>query len=117
MWTRIAAAAVVLAVVLGALTSCGTIETGNVGVRTTLGKVNPEEVEPGIFVGVPGISGVQVFSAKEIAVDLNDLTPKARDNLSLRDLDLTVYCRVAGGAIADLYVKQTAPLINIGSPK
>jgi regulator of protease activity HflC (stomatin/prohibitin superfamily) len=108
MWTRIAAAAVVLVIALGALTSCGTIETGNVGVRTTLGKVNPEEVEPGIFVGVPGISGVQVFSAKEIAVDLNDLTPKARDNLSLRDLDLTVYYRVAGGAIADLYVKYAA---------
>ena len=108
MWTRIAAAAVVLAVVLGALTSCGTIETGNVGVRTTLGKVNPEEVEPGIFVGVPGISGVQVFSAKEIAVDLNDLTPKARDNLSLRDLDLTVYYKVATGSISELYIKYAA---------
>jgi regulator of protease activity HflC (stomatin/prohibitin superfamily) len=108
MWTRIAAAAIVLVIALGALTSCGTIETGNVGVRVTLGKVNPEEVEPGIFVGVPGISSVQVFSAKEIAVDLNDLTPKARDNLSLRDLDLTVYYRVAAGSIADLYVKYAA---------
>ena len=108
MWTRIVAAAVVLVLVIGALTSCGTIETGNVGVRVTLGKVNPEEVEPGIFVGVPGISSVQVFSAKEIAVDLNDLTPKARDNLSLRDLDLTVYYRVAAGSIAELYVKYAA---------
>jgi regulator of protease activity HflC (stomatin/prohibitin superfamily) len=105
---RIAAAvALVLLVLLGA-TSCGTIETGNVGVRNTLGKINPDEVEPGIYLGVPGISSVQAFSAKEIAVDLNDLTPKARDNLSLRDLDLTVYYKVAPASIAELYVKYAA---------
>lgn len=95
---------VVLLVALG-FTSCGTIETGNVGVRTTLGKVNPEEIEPGIYLGLPGISRVSVFSAKEIGLDLNDLTPKARDNLSLRDLDVTVYYRTTPGQVADLYVK------------
>jgi len=93
-----------LAVLLG-FTGCGTIETGNVGVRTTLGKVNAEEIEPGIYLGLPGVSRVAVFSAKEIGLDLNDLTPKARDNLSLRDLDVTVYYRTAAGSVADLYVK------------
>lgn len=105
MVSRIIAAVLLLAVAAAALTSCGTIESGNVGVRTTLGKVNPEEVEPGIFLGLPGISRVQEFSAKEIGIDLNDLTPKARDNLTLRDLDVTVYYRVQQGAIADLYIK------------
>ena len=92
------------AVVLG-VTSCGTVESGNVGVRTTLGKVSPEEIEPGVYLGVPGISRVAVFSAKEIALDLNDMTPKARDNLSLRDLDVTVYYRAEAAKVADLYVK------------
>lgn len=105
---RIAAAVTALVLLVLGITSCGTIETGNVGVRTTLGKVNPEEVEPGIYLGLPGVTSVQAFSAKEIAVDLNDLTPKARDNLSLRDLDLTVYYKVAPGAVADLYVKYAA---------
>lgn len=105
MIKRVVAGAVVLAGVVLALTSCGTIESGNVGIRTTLGKVNPDEVEPGLYLGVPGISRVQEFSAKEIGLDLNDLTPKARDNLTLRDLDVTIYYRVAGAAIADLYVK------------
>jgi len=105
---RIAAAVTALVLLVLGVTSCGTIETGNVGVRTTLGKVNPEEVEPGIYLGLPGVTSVQAFSAKEIAVDLNDLTPKARDNLSLRDLDLTVYYKVAPGAVADLYVKYAA---------
>lgn len=104
LFRAVVAALAVLAVVVG-VTSCGTIESGNVGIRTTLGKVSPEEIEPGIYLGVPGISRVQEFSAKEIGLDLNDLTPKARDNLSLRDLDVTVYYRVNQGAIADLYVK------------
>lgn len=102
---RIATALVVIAAIGLGVTSCGTIETGNVGVRTTLGKVDLEEIEPGLYFGVPGISRVTVFSGKEIAIDLNDLTPKARDNLSLRDLDVTVYYRAASTSIADLYVK------------
>jgi regulator of protease activity HflC (stomatin/prohibitin superfamily) len=105
---RIAAVVALVLLVLAGATSCGTIETGNVGVRNTLGKIDPDEVEPGIYLGVPGISSVQAFSAKEIAVDLNDLTPKARDNLSLRDLDLTVYYKVAPASIAELYVKYAA---------
>lgn len=102
---RVIAFIVLALLVLLGVTSCGTIETGNVGVRTTLGKVSADEVEPGIYLGVPGISRVDVFSAKEIGIDLNDLTPKARDNLSLRDLDVTVYYRVAAGSVAELYMK------------
>lgn len=102
---RIGIALIVITALLLGVTSCGTIESGNVGVRTTLGKVNPEEIEPGLYFGVPGVSRVAEFSAKEIGLDLNDLTPKARDNLSLRDLDVTVYYRVAPGSIADLHVK------------
>ncbi len=105
---RIVVALIVIVLAVLGATSCGTIETGNVGVRNTLGKINPEEVEPGVYLGLPGISSVQAFSAKEIAVDLNDLTPKARDNLSLRDLDLTVYYKVAPASIAELYVKYAA---------
>lgn len=102
---RAVVAVVVVLVVVAGFSSCGTVESGNVGIRTTLGKVSPEEVEPGVYLGIPGISRVQEFSAKEIGLDLNDLTPKARDNLSLRDLDMTVYYRVTPGSIADLYVK------------
>ena len=83
----------------------GVIDTGNVGVRTTLGIVSKGEVEPGIFMKLPLVSRVDEFSAKEIAIDLMDLTPKARDNLSLRDMDISVYYRAEGAAIADLYAK------------
>jgi regulator of protease activity HflC (stomatin/prohibitin superfamily) len=83
----------------------GTIDTGNVGVRTTLGVVNQEEIGPGLYFAMPVVSRVQEVSANEIAIDLNDLTPKARDNLSLRDMDITVYYRAAPSSIAELHTK------------
>jgi regulator of protease activity HflC (stomatin/prohibitin superfamily) len=85
----------------------GTIGTGNVGVRTTLGVISPDEVGPGIYLKWPVISAVQEFTAKEIAIDLQDLTPKARDNLSLQDMDITVYYRAEPGAIAELQARYS----------
>jgi len=81
------------------------IESGNVGVRKTLGKVNPEEVSPGLNFRMPVVTRITEFVGKEIAIDLTDLTPKAADNLSLRDMDVTVFYKAASGQIADLYVK------------
>jgi regulator of protease activity HflC (stomatin/prohibitin superfamily) len=96
-------------IVMGVVvSSCGTLESGNVGIRTTLGKVSSEELEAGVYFLTPLVSRVQEFSAKEIGVDLNDMTPKARDNLSLRDLDVTVYYRTNPASIADLYVKYAS---------
>jgi len=85
--------------------SFGTIETGNVGVRTTLGNVSMEEVTPGIFFQVPLIQKVSTFVAKETSVELNDLKPKAKDNLSLQDLDVSVFFKVNDASVADLYVR------------
>jgi len=92
----------VLLLILG---FCGTISTGNVGVRTTLGVISPEAVTPGIYIKWPFISAVDEFSAKEISIDLNDLKPKAKDNLSLREMDVTVYYRAEGSKIAGLQTK------------
>jgi len=81
------------------------IESGNVGVRKTLGKINPEEVSPGLNIKLPVVTRITEFVGKEIAIDLTDLTPKAADNLSLRDMDVTVFYKADSGQIADLYVK------------
>jgi regulator of protease activity HflC (stomatin/prohibitin superfamily) len=96
--------AVVLAVILlrGVI---GTIATGNVGVRTTLGITSQDEVSPGVYLKWPFISRVDEFTAKEVAIDLTDLTPKARDNLSLRDMDITIYYRAEAATIAELFAK------------
>src|SRR5690349_15237477 len=83
----------------------GTIATGNVGVRTTFGVISGEAVSPGVYVKWPFISSVEEFSAKEISLDLNDLKPKAKDNLSLREMDVTVYYRAEGTQIPGLQIK------------
>ena len=81
------------------------IESGNVGVKKTLGKVQPEEVTPGLTLRIPAITSITEFVGKEIAIDLTDLTPKAADNLSLRDMDVSVFYRAESDQISDLYVK------------
>ncbi|MBU0594250.1 MAG: hypothetical protein KKH74_11010 [Gammaproteobacteria bacterium] len=86
----------------------GVIETGNVGVRTTLGHVSQDELTPGMYLVFPAVSRVEQFSAKEIAIELNDMTPKAKDNLSLRDMDVTVYYRVVPEKIAEIITKYAS---------
>lgn len=80
-------------------TACGFIETGEVGVRKTFGKVDTEELGVGFYTAVA--SSVDVYNVKETVVDLKDLKPKAADNLSLRDLDVSVYYTVNPAIIAD----------------
>lgn len=87
------------------LTGCGQIDQGNVGVRTTFGKVSTEPENPGIYVAV--FSNVKEFTAKESAIILDNLTPKAKDNLSLKDLDVTVYYKTNGASVPGLHVKYS----------
>lgn len=93
--------------------SFGFIETGFVGVRSTLKQVSSDEVESGIYLKWPLISSVRPILVKEVEVPLINLTPKANDNLSLRDLDVSVYYTTNPSKVADLMVKyagQTAPV-------
>lgn len=92
-----------LTAVVSTMGGWGTIETGHRGVETRFGTVYLEEVEPGFY--FKPLSSVREFSAKEIAVALDDLTPKAADNLFLEEMDLTVYYRVHPHKIADVEIK------------
>ncbi len=88
-----------------AFMSAYTVETGNVSVERTFGKVNHEEQLQGLNFKMPFLTTAMEFSAKEIAVDFNDLTPKAADNLSLQDLDVSVFYRASQDRISELMVK------------
>lgn len=95
------------------LTACGRIETGNIGVRTDFnGEVNKKVESPGFYTAMFG--HVDEYSAKEIPVTLDNLKPKAHDNLSLAELDMTVYYTVDPNAIRDLSVKRTGQSLNNG---
>ena len=89
-----------------------TVETGNVAVERTLGKVNHEEQLQGLNFKLPFLTSRIEFSAKEIAIDINDLTPKAADNLSLKDLDVSIFYRVPQDRISELMVKYAAAAVR-----
>ena len=101
---------ILLVVVAGVVlsTMAYTVQSGNVAVERTLGKVNHTEQLQGLNFKAPILTTKQEFSAKEIAIDIDDLKPKAADNLSLRDLDVSVYYRVPPERISELYVKYAA---------
>src|SRR3569833_3413292 len=76
------------------LTGCyGRSETGNVGLRTDFnGTVNSKVEQEGLYTAL--MSHVDQYTLKEVAVNLENMTPKAHDNLSLKELDVTVYYKV-----------------------
>ena len=95
---------IVLLMVAMGLTACGSIDTGNVGVRTTFtGEIVKEEIEQGFYVAIT--SSVDEYSAKEITVALMDMQPKAADNLTLADLDMEVYYTIDPNKVADMKIK------------
>ncbi len=88
--------------------SAYTVETGNVAVERTLGKINHDEQQQGLNFKMPLLTTAREFSAKEIAIDIDDLKPKAADNLSLKDLDVSIFYRVPDHRVSELVVKYAA---------
>lgn len=95
----------ILAVALASsLIGCGRIETGNIGVRTDFNKsIETTELNPGWYGAL--LTSVDEFSTKEIEVAMNDMRPKAKDNLSLQDLDISVFYKANGTQIAEQLIK------------
>lgn len=91
------------------LASCSfyVVETGEVAVEKTLGTVDLDEVGEGVHWRLPLVTTADTFVTKEISFDLKDLRPKAADNLSLEDLDVTIYYRMEPGKVAETDVKYS----------
>jgi regulator of protease activity HflC (stomatin/prohibitin superfamily) len=95
------AAAVVLA------TGCTRIETGEVGVRVGFDKqVQSGELLPGSFNQVL-IGDVLTFPIKDVNVKLDDMTPVAKDNSTMKDFDAVVIYNINQGQVAELYSQKS----------
>lgn len=93
------ASALVLASV-AAFAGCSQIDTGNVGVSSTLGKVNLEELPPGVYQTFA--QTIREVSVKEHTLPIENLNPKTKDNITMKDIDLDVRYMVNSGKVADL---------------
>lgn len=87
-----------------ALTSaCTRIETGEVGLRVGFDKqVKNEELLPGSF-NQTFVGDVITFPVKEIAIKVDDLTPLAKDNSTMKDFDLIVTYNINQAQVAEIY--------------
>ena len=84
-------------------TGCTRIETGEVGVRVGFDKqVQSGELLPGSFNQVL-IGDVLTFPIKDVNVTLNDMTPVAKDNSTMKDLDAVVVYNINPAQVAELY--------------
>ena len=84
-------------------TGCTRIETGEVGLRVGFDKqVKNEELLPGSF-NQTLIGSVMTFPVKEVAVKVDDLTPLAKDNSTMKDFDAIVIYNINPQQVAELY--------------
>lgn len=90
------------------LTACSQIDTGNVGVESSLGQFKAEELPPGVYFTL--FKNVIEVSAKENALAMQDLKPKSKDNLTMADFDFDVYFRIDQSKAADLLLKYRGDL-------
>jgi len=93
----------VVAAAVALTSACTRIETGEVGVRIGFDKqVQSGELLPGSF-NQTVIGTVMTFPVKDVNVTLNDMTPVAKDNSTMKDLDAVVVYNINPQQVAELY--------------
>jgi regulator of protease activity HflC (stomatin/prohibitin superfamily) len=87
-------------------TGCTRIETGEVGVRVGFDKqVQSGELLPGSF-NQTLIGDVLTFPIKDVNVSLENMTPVAKDNSTMKDLDAVVVYNINPQQVSELYATK-----------
>jgi regulator of protease activity HflC (stomatin/prohibitin superfamily) len=87
-------------------TGCTRIETGEVGVRVGFDKqVQQGELLPGSFNQVL-IGDVLTFPIKDVNVTLENMTPVAKDNSTMKDFDAVVVYNINPQQVSELYATK-----------
>jgi regulator of protease activity HflC (stomatin/prohibitin superfamily) len=101
---RVFTLGVLAAAVLAA--GCTRIETGEVGVRVGFDKqVQSGELQPGSF-NQTLIGDVLTFPIKDVAVAVDNMTPLAKDNSTMKDVDMTVIYSINPSQVSELYTSK-----------
>ena len=92
----------VLAIAALALSAaaCTQVSTGEVGVKSTFGKISPDELNPGLHQALT--QSVDVYSTREITVPMNNIVgAKTADNITMQDVDVDIRYAITGDKVAD----------------
>lgn len=99
-----------LAALVALMAACTQIDTGNVGVESTFGQVKEDSLPPGVY--MTAFKTVYEISAKEVPLELNDLTPKTKDRITMKDMDITVYYKMNPAFAAKLFARYSGDLVD-----
>jgi regulator of protease activity HflC (stomatin/prohibitin superfamily) len=97
-----------LVAILGA---CTQIDTGNIGVESTLGQVKKETMPPGVYFTM--FKRVTEVSAKELRLELNDMKPQTKDKITLADLDVDVFYQIDPSRAAEIMTKWPGDAVEL----
>ena len=87
-------------------TGCTRIETGEVGVRVGFDKqIQTGELLPGSF-NQTFIGEVLTFPIKDVNVVLENMTPVAKDNSTMKDFDAVVVYNINPQQVSELYATK-----------
>lgn len=95
-----------VALAVSTAVGCTRIETGEVGVRVGFDKqIKQGELLPGSF-NQTIVGEVLTFPVKDVNVTLNDMTPVAKDNSTMKDLDAVIVYNINQNQVAELYSQK-----------
>lgn len=89
------------------LGACTRIETGEVGVRRTMSKeIETGELQPGSW-NQTIFGDVLTFPTKDVQANVNDMTPLASDNSTIKDFDVSIIYSVNPASAAEIYIDKS----------
>lgn len=96
-----------------AMTGCGMMEQGNVGVRTQFGKIDPALVTPGFYTSI--VSNVTEYTGKETTIELERLQPQALDKMTVQDFEATVFYQANVAALPSFQSRFAGQSATVGN--
>jgi regulator of protease activity HflC (stomatin/prohibitin superfamily) len=98
-------------------TGCTRIETGEVGLRINFDKTtDPTERLPGSF-NQTLIGDIVTFKIQDVAVAVDNMTPLASDNSTIKDFDMTVVYNITPTAVSELWTTKNKAFHGLSSDK
>lgn len=85
-------ASILLIAASAMLGACTQIDTGNVGVESTLGQVKPDPLPPGVYFTL--FKHVDEVCSKEMRVSIEDMKPQTSDKITLSDMDIDLFVSI-----------------------
>jgi len=94
-----------------ALSACTQIDTGNIGVESTMGQVKKETMPPGVFFTL--FKRVTEVTGKELLLQMNDMKPQTKDKITLTDLDVDLYYQIDSAKASEIMTRWPGDLAEL----